>query len=196
MKRAYYSDSITAVLAASPTEILGTLVTNSGYAIELTEREAWREEIRILKDVLANIQGRIYFEYSIPRMGRRIDVLLLIGSVLFVLEFKVGEQTFTSYAVNQAYDYALDLKNFHETSRDLLIAPIVIATNAVTSSPPVATTVHNDNVLTPMRSSVELLGETLRRVLNFATGNPIDIAEWETGRYSPNQSQHNFSGHL
>ena len=115
MKRDYYSASITAFLAASPIEILGTLVTNSGFAIELTEREAWREEIRILKDVLANVEGQVYFEYSIPRMGRRIDVVLLIGPVLFVLEFKVGEKIFTSYALNQAYDYALDLKNFHET---------------------------------------------------------------------------------
>ena len=176
MRREYYSDSITTFLAASSTEILGTLVTNSGFAIELTEREAWLEEIRILKDVLVNVQGQIYFEYSIPRMGRRIDVVLLIGSVLFVLEFKVGEREFTSYALNQAYDYALDLKNFHETSRDLFIAPIVIATNASASAPQIATTVHNDKVFMPMRSNVELLGETLRRVLDFAAGVAIDVA--------------------
>jgi hypothetical protein len=185
MKRDYYSDSITAFLAASPTELLGTLVTNSGFAIELTEREAWREEIRILKDVLANVQGQIYFEYSIPRMGRRIDVVLLIGSVLLVLEFKVGEKTFTSYALNQVYDYALDLKNFHETSRDLFIAPIVIATNASANTPPIATTVHNDKVLTPMRCNVDLLADTLRRVLDFAADAAIDVAKWEAGRYSP-----------
>jgi Uncharacterized conserved protein len=185
MRRDYYSDSITAFLAASPTEILGTLVTNSGFAIELTDRAAWVEEIRILKDVLATVQGQIYFEYSIPRMGRRIDVVLLVGSVIFVLEFKVGEKTFTSYALNQAYDYALDLKNFHETSRDLFIAPIVIATNASASRPPIATTVHNDKVLKPMRCSVELLAETLKRVLDFAADVSIDVEKWETGRYSP-----------
>src|SRR6266536_381598 len=185
MKRDYYSDSITAFIAASPTDILGILVTNSGFAIELTEREAWREEIKILKGVLANVQGQIYFEYTIPRMGRRIDVVLLVGSVLFVLEFKVGEKTFTSYALNQVYDYALDLKNLHETSRDLLIAPIVIATNASASTPPIATTVHNDKVLIPMRCNVELLAETLRRVMDFAADVAIDVAEWEMGRYSP-----------
>jgi hypothetical protein len=185
MKRDYYSDSITAFLTASPTEILGTLVTNSGFAIELTEREAWREEIRILKDVLANLQGQIYFEYTIPRMGRRIDVVLLIGSVLFVLEFKVGERVFTSYALNQAYDYALDLKNFHETSRDLFIAPIVIATNASSSTAPITTTIHNDRVLKPIYSNVDLLAKTLRRVLAFADADAISVADWEAGRYSP-----------
>lgn len=185
MKRDYYSDSITAFLAASPTEILGTLVTNSGFAIELTERSAWLEEIRILKAILVNVSGQIYFEYSIPRMGRRIDVVLLIGSVLFVLEFKVGEREFTSYALNQAYDYALDLKNFHETSRELFIAPIVVATNASASAAPITTSVHNDKVLTPIRSNVELLQEILRRVLEYAAAEAIDITQWETGRYSP-----------
>jgi len=185
MKRDYYSDSITAFLDTSPTEILGTLVTNSGFAVELTERDAWREEIRILKTVLHDLQGQIYFEYSIPRMGRRVDVVLLIGSVLFVLEFKVGEKTFTSYALNQAYDYALDLKNFHETSRDLFIAPIVIATNASANAPSIATTIHNDKVLIPIRCTVELLPETLRRVQDFASGETIAAAQWESGRYSP-----------
>jgi hypothetical protein len=185
MKRDYYSDSITAFLAASPTEILGTLVTNSGFAIELTERSAWLEEIRILKAILVNVPGQIYFEYSIPRMGRRIDVVLLIGSVLFVLEFKVGEREFTSYALNQAYDYALDLKNFHETSRELFIAPIVVATNASASAAPITTSVHNDKVLTPIRSNVELLPEILRRVLEYAAAEAIDVTQWETGRYSP-----------
>jgi hypothetical protein len=118
-------------------------------------------------------------------MGSRIDVVLLIGSVLFVLEFKVGEKIFTSHALNQVYDYALDLKNFHETSRNLFIAPIVIATNASTSTPQIATSVHNDKVLKPIRCNVELLAEALRRVLDFAADAAIDVTKWEAGRYSP-----------
>jgi hypothetical protein len=186
MKRDYYSDSIAKFRETSPNEILGILVKSSGgFAVEPTQRDAWLEEIRILKRVLSNVQGSIYFEYAIPRMGNRIDVVLLIGSVIFVLEFKVGEKEFTSHALNQAWDYALDLKNFHETSRDLLIAPIVIATNASANTPPIATTVHNDKVLTPMRCSVDLLADTLRRVLDFAADAAIDVEKWEAGRYSP-----------
>lgn len=83
MKRHYYSASIAEFLAASRTDILGTIVSNSGFAIELTENAAWREEIRILQEVLPNVDGQIYFEYTIPRMGRRIDVVLVIGAVLF-----------------------------------------------------------------------------------------------------------------
>lgn len=185
MKREYYSDSIANFLKTSPDEILGTVVRNSGaFSIEATQREAWLEQIRILKTVLAKVEGKVYFEYSIPRMGKRIDVVVLLGPVIFVLEFKVGEREFTPYAINQAWDYALDLKNFHETSRDCFIAPVVIATNAKSVSPLIKAT-HDDNVLSPIRCNAELLGLVIDRVLEFAQGNAINAAEWEAGRYSP-----------
>lgn len=185
MKRDYYSASIATFRNSSIDEILGALARNSGFAIEPTQRDAWLKEIAILKNVLSDFDGHVYFEYSIPRMGKRIDVALLIGSTLFVLEFKVGEDRFTSYALNQAYDYAVDLKNFHETSRELFIAPIVIATNASAPPPTINTTVHDDNVLVPMRCTVDSLASTLRRVLEFARGAGINATEWERGRYSP-----------
>src|SRR5437763_2345376 len=186
MKRDYYSDSIANFRDTSPNEILGILVKGSGgFSVEPTQRDAWLEEIRILKRILSKVQGSIYFEYAIPRMGKRIDVVLLIGSAIFVLEFKVGETDFTSYALNQAWDYALDLKNFHETSRDYFIAPVVIATNARPPTPIISTTAHNDKVLSPIRCNVELLNLVLERVLDFVDGAFIDPAKWEGGRYSP-----------
>lgn len=185
MKRDYYSDSIANFLNASTNEIFGALASSSGFDIEQTQRNAWIEEIRILKSILQNHDGSIYFEYSIPRMGRRIDTVLLIGPVLFVLEFKVGEREFSSYALNQAYDYALDLKNFHETSRELLIAPIVVATNSPSGSTEIITTVHNDRVLVPIRCNAESLVKTLQGVMAFAGPGAIDAKHWESGRYSP-----------
>ncbi len=185
MKRDYYSSSIQDFLETTPEQIIGALTMNSGFAVEPTQRDAWYEEIIILKDVLRSFDGHIYFEYSIPRMGKRIDVVLLTGSVLFVLEFKIGEHHFTSYAINQAYDYALDLKNFHETSRDLFIAPIVVATKASAPAPDIATTIHDDKVLTPMRCQIETLRSTLRGVIEFTGAGAINVSKWESGRYSP-----------
>ena len=186
MKRDYYSAPIPTFLATSSSDILGTIWKSSGGSVtEHTQRDAWQEQITILKQVLRDIEGMIYFEYSIPRMGRRIDNVLLIGPALFVLEFKIGEKEFTSYALNQAYDYALDLKNFHETTRDLLIAPIVIATNSPATTHEIATTAHNDKVLVPIRCNLDSLPETLRRVLDSASGGSIDAGRWESGRYSP-----------
>jgi hypothetical protein len=92
------------------------------------KREPGTQEISILKNVLKDHEGRIFFEYSIPRMGRRIDVVLIIKNVIF--EFKVGEKDFNQSAFDQVWDYALDLKNFHETSHANLIAPVLICTES------------------------------------------------------------------
>jgi hypothetical protein len=113
---------------------------NNDFPVEQTQRDAWLEEVRILRSILLPFHGAIYFEYSIPRMGQRIDVVILIGPAIFVLEFKVGEEEFTSQALDQVCDYALDLKNFHETSHEPYIAPILIATKAKSANPVVAAT--------------------------------------------------------
>src|SRR5437868_14858007 len=95
MKRAFYSASIIDFLAASPEEILGTIVENDPSSqLEQTQRRAWREEIQIMKRVLSQYEGRIYFEYAIPRMGKRIDVLVITGPVIIVLEFKIFQREF------------------------------------------------------------------------------------------------------
>jgi hypothetical protein len=185
MIRAYYSDTIANFLKTTLDEILGILVHNNDFALEQTQRDAWVEEIRILQNVLRPYEGSIYFEYSIPRMGRRIDVILLIGSVIFVLEFKVGEREFPLYALDQVWDYALDLKNFHETSHDLFIAPVLIATKANSVQRPDPKTPHNDKLLLPMRSNTESLGQVIDQVLRFAHGEEIDSTQWESGRYQP-----------
>jgi len=126
MKRDYYSDSISNFLQSSTEVILGTLARNNDFALIQTQRGAWVTQIEILHEVLKQYEGSIYFEYSIPRMGRRIDVVLLIGPVIFVLEFKVGESEFSSSAIDQVYDYALDLKNFHESSHGQYLSLIHI----------------------------------------------------------------------
>ena len=100
-----------------------------------------------IETVLPGLAGKIYFEFDIPRMGKRIDVVLLIKSVIFVLEFKVGEATFSAAAFDQVWDYAIDLKNFHESSHEATIAPILIATQSPAQGTLIQTTIHDDNVL-------------------------------------------------
>jgi hypothetical protein len=185
MRREYYSDTIANFLETSSNEILGKLAQSSEFALEQTQRDAWLEEIRILQNILQPHNGSIYFEYSIPRMGKRIDVVLLIGSAIFVLEFKVGEKEFTSYAFDQVWDYSLDLKNFHETSHECFIAPILIATKAKVDTATVSTTPHNDKLLFPIKSNEELLSQVIDDVLRFVDGNEIDPSQWESGRYQP-----------
>jgi hypothetical protein len=183
--REYYSDSIANFLKSSTEEILGTLASNNEYALIHAQRGAWVTEIEILRNVLQPHHGSIYFEYSIPRMGRRIDVVLLIGSVIYALEFKVGESEFNSSAIDQVWDYSLDLKNFHESSHEQYIAPILIATEAKHAKPIIAFTPQNDRMLFPIKTNVEMLGSVLQNVLDVADGKSIDRSEWESGRYCP-----------
>jgi len=185
MQREYYSDSIAIFRETTPDKILGTLARNNDFSLEQTQREAWIEEIDILQKALLPFEGAVYFEYSIPRMGKRIDVVLLIGPAIFVLEFKIGEKEFTSYAIDQVWDYALDLKNFHESSHDHLIAPILIATKVKSVLPVVSATSQNDKLLFPIKCNVELLDQVISKVLLLAEDVIINRAEWEKGRYCP-----------
>lgn len=185
--RAYYSDSIEAFLDRSSDEILGILVRNSAFAIEATQRDAWTEQSNILKTILApyKTRGKVYFEYAVPRLGKRIDVVLLLDHVIFVIEFKVGETTFLNSARDQVFDYAVDLKNFHETTHDKAVAPILIATGASNTTTVIATTVQNDNVLLPIYACINTLSAVLADVLIFCDGDLIDASSWEKGRYQP-----------
>ncbi len=118
-------------------------------------------------------------------MGKRIDAVVLIGPVIFVLEFKIGESEFASHSIDQVFDYALDLKNFHEASHDKHIAPILIATNAKCKLTTVAATLQHDKLFFPIKCNIELLHPALVEVLKLAEGLTIEHAEWEKGRYCP-----------
>ncbi len=183
--RCWYSDTIKEFLAKTTEQIIGALALKNDFSLEPTQRYAWQEEIEILKDTLSKHEGQIYFEFSIPRMGQRIDVVLLIQSVIFVLEFKVGEEDFKPYDIDQVVDYALDLKNFHETSHSLYIAPILVATKAKTSHSVVAFTPYDDKLLTPIRTSTDLLLEVIQNVLKFSEDLKVEPQFWEAGRYYP-----------
>lgn len=187
MNRAFYSDSISNFLDSSTEKIFAVLALRNQFSLEQIQRDVWLEEIKILKEILPKYRnmGSIYLEFSIPRMGQRIDAVVLIGAVIFVLEFKVGEKEFHSYAVDQVMDYALDLKNFHESSHERFIAPILIATKAKHSYTTILPTPHNDKLLYPIKSNVELLKDVIEEVLKFCEGDQINKTNWENGHYRP-----------
>lgn len=185
MKREYYSSEISVFVKTGVDEILGQLTKNGDFDLVQNQRDAWIAEIIFLQSALSQHEGVIYFEYSIPRMGKRIDVLLIIEAAIFVLEFKVGDREFTNSAIDQVWDYALDLKNFHSTSHSHFIAPILIATKTEDVIPVIAVTPQNDKVLFPIKSNLETFNEVVNNVLTFVDGLSIDPQEWEQGRYSP-----------
>lgn len=190
IRRWMYADHIANFCSAHPDQILGELTRRSGNDVELAQSNAWTEQIVELQAELrladkSWLEGKIYFEYSIPRLGRRIDVLLLIRHVAFVLEFKVGERNFNIDAIDQVWDYALDLKNFHETSHSIALVPVLIATKALRQKVEMQETAHNDFLVRPVRAGLTQILETVECGLNYFTANKIDIKQWELGRYLP-----------
>jgi hypothetical protein len=181
----FYSSTISNFITSSTNEIFGIISQNSDFPDEPTQKGAWTQEIRILKEVLENHEGIIFFEYSIPRMGRRIDVVLIIKNVIFVVEFKVGEKDFFQNNIDQVWDYALDLKNFHETSHIHLIAPVLVATESKKVFSIISEMPHNDNLLCPIKTNEENLNIVIATVLDFAEGENINSENWSSGRYSP-----------
>lgn len=162
-KRYYYSDTITDFLARSANEIAGSLATSYTSDINKQTSNSWLQEIETLQTVLTPYRhrGSVYFEYNIPRMGRRADVVVLIDGIIFVLEYKTAEQKFSREAVLQVWDYALDLKNFHEGSLDRTLYPILVipgekTKHCVTNSKP-----FEDGVYQPMLVNTECLAEVI-----------------------------------
>ncbi len=185
MDRAFYSDSIAHFLDLMPQEILGKLSFNNAFSLVQSQRDSWLEEIEILQKALQGFKGKTYFEFSVPRMGKRIDVVLLIESVIFVLEFKVGAKGFDASAIDQVWDYALDLKNFHETSHEKIIAPILIATEAPHNATVISATPQQDKMLLPIKCNPQLLRQVIQNVLSLSDSQEINPIHWENGRYSP-----------
>lgn len=185
MKREFYSNSIEQFRHQSIDEIIGELSRSNEFNLEYTQAKAWEQEVIILQPALKDFSGQIFFEYSVPRMGKRIDVLLIINGVIFILEFKVGEKEFNSSALDQVMDYALDLKNFHETSHELFIAPILIPTESKKSDISIKLTPHNDKILFPIKCTVADISNAISTIVEYSNETSINIANWVNGRYSP-----------
>lgn len=187
MHRAYYVADIQDFLRSDSEKILGALTQRSEFAVDLSQRYAWETQIGLLKTALQPYagQGRLYFEYAVPRLGKRIDVVAVIRSTVFVLEFKVGAKDFERHARDQVWDYALDLKNFHETSHDKTLVPVLVATNAAASPLQLEKSAIDDGVFRPVFATAATLTSAIEQALAWSPSTPIRVAEWEAGRYKP-----------
>lgn len=182
--RAWYGASVSEFLQSQPDAVVGQLAINSDFAVLPTQRDAWLAQIDLLQASLAGLTGWVFLEFNIPRMGRRVDAVLVIGSVVFVIEFKIGEDVFERAAVDQAWDYALDLKNFHEASHTVSIVPMLIVTGAKASAP-LELHVYEDKVYRPLRLHPAGFREAVDVVLQSIVGQAIDAPQWSGAPYHP-----------
>jgi len=184
LPRAWFHASIDGFLGIDPSVVIGHLTRNADIDIVPAQVEAWTYQIGFLKDRLGGLAGSIFLEFNIPRMGRRIDAVLLSGSVVFVVEFKVGESRFERSAIDQVWDYALDLKNFHEASHGAPIVPVLVATEAATS-PAIDFQFAPDRVCNPLRVSGNTFRTAIDRSFQYFANEPIDHVSWAAAPYRP-----------
>ena len=186
--RCLYNNSIKEFLNEDENAIFGMLCDKYHGDALTTTREAWKSEISILKRTLfkySEEDGEIIFEYDIPRLGKRIDVVLLLRGIVFCLEFKIGETKILEADVDQVLDYALDLKNFHLLSRKKIITPILIATNYSDSSSRIQMSVYDDMIVNPLFTGESGLGYIIKSVIDaFPNEEQVDN-NWIISPYAP-----------
>ncbi|MCA1936442.1 MAG: hypothetical protein LDL37_13405, partial [Asticcacaulis sp.] len=183
--RAYYTADREKFFSDSDDQILGELARANTFALDLEQKGAWLQQIRILRNALTAIEAfTLYFEFTIPRMGKRADAVVVIGDCIFIIEFKVGSEGFDRHAIEQVEDYALDLKNFHAGSHHLSIVPILVATRAKTS-PLSQPELALDQVSKPLLSNVIDLGDILRHAAAQHRHRRLDVAQWASSGYRP-----------
>lgn len=191
INRFFYKASIAEFTKDSLDDIFGKIARNDEGDSVAEQKFAWAEEIEIMQQVLLpwkNENGEIIFEYSIPRLGKRIDVVVLLRGIVFAVEFKAGEEVYLRADMEQVMDYALDLKNFHLASHHRTIVPILVATEAKNSSQEIRFSVYDDHIYNPLLTNADNLVRLIGTVLEREKARPSsadEFADWAISRYEP-----------
>ncbi len=189
--RYFYQSNIATFLSEDTNTIFGQMSRADEMDTASTQKFAWEQEITFMKQALASYsteQGWILFEYTIPRLGKRIDVVVLLRERIFVIEFKAGEENFLHQDVDQVLDYALDLKNFHQGSADRAIIPVLVATESKQHSTLCQLSHYDDDIYEPLLTDAEHLSDIFQLVLaeNIPSKSyNIALCDWARSRYAP-----------
>ncbi|GAB2508927.1 DUF2075 domain-containing protein [Lysobacter humi (ex Lee et al. 2017)] len=187
LRRYGYGATIATFLNDPTNEVVGRLTRSAAFSVEQPQVLAWEVSIESLRGALGRLKqpGHVYLEFDIPRLGRRVDAVAIIGHVIFVIEFKVGAAAFLRADLDQVVDYALDLKHFHESSHHAPLVPILIATDAATGELCIAPDPAADGLFSPVCCADDELETVLAQALVFAEGPAIVAEAWVEGRYRP-----------
>lgn len=183
MCSAFYSNNIKTFLNQNEYEIFGIIAKNDEYDSVCKQKDAWIAQIRLLKNALSKYNdGSVIFEYTIPRVGGRIDNVVLLHDTIFVLEFKVGNEVYAGSAATQARTYAIDLANFHEESHNKTIVPILIATDALECDLQISK--YKNNVYDVIYTNGNNLTKIFDRFKKLFSSQ-IQLDKWLNSRYVP-----------
>lgn len=185
MDRAYVSIKASEVRHTSDAELMGQLAVKLPFAVEPTQRAAWEYQIQHLRHLAEELPDAHFFlEFLIPRMGRRVDLIIVQHGTIFVVEYKVGARQFDRSGRDQVYGYALDLKHFHETSHRLPIVPMLVATHA---SGEVEQSIHwdEDGITLPLCLTPREVAGAIGHICRVWEAEAVNPMAWFGGRYRP-----------
>lgn len=184
VKRSYYSNDIHSFLNQDNYSIFGEITTNDQFSAEDLQKNTWNREIEILKRELSQfLDGHIIFKYTIPRIGNRVDNIVIYKGIIFLLEFKVGEKKYPSYAIEQVTDYAFDLSCFHKESHNRLLVPILISTKAHSVKQEIR--ISKDNVLETICCNEYEIAKYITEVSLKFIQDEIIPDDWINSLYMP-----------
>jgi len=184
LSRSYYSKKLNEFLKDDSNRILGELTNSHQFALEEQQRNAWIHQINILKNQLGYFNsGHILFEYSIPRMGKRVDVIFIYSGLVFVIEFKVHSTEFLRADIDQCMDYALDLKNFQEGSHNVYLIPILVSTDAPDFDNIIE--ISKDKIFKSLQCNKNNLKQLIETISEQYKEHDIDSISWENSLYKP-----------
>lgn len=184
MGQVYYFASIEEFKNAKTDAVLGQLLINDRFSTIDCQKNAWRSEINILQTQLSFLaDGDIAFEYTIPRIGHRVDIVLITKGIIFLLEFKVGAKEYKKSTEEQVMDYALDLKYFHQASKDKYIVPIIVSTDADDEREDVS--VMDDKITNVLHCNKNNIKNAIENVLKLLPDNTMRMKDWIDSKYAP-----------
>lgn len=204
--RSFYAERIDHFMAADANAIIGQLSSRHvsiHQAAEAEQVHAWEREIEILKSCFTTLgpaisNWSILIETPLFRLGKRLDVVLLAGGIVCVIEFKIGASGYDATAKLQTERYAQSLRDFHEVSQKQLIIPILCAERAETR--PFSVTVV-DGVSDLVCANAKSLPVVLALVRDRSRpGNAIDSCTFDNSPYRPTPTiieaaQELYAGH-
>lgn len=194
---AFYRALLTGFLAASDTELLGVLTLAHAQEFQAQLRDAtttWFADVKRLQTALATLLEStpsaagwsVLLEFVVPRKDRRIDVVLLAGEQIVLLEGKSGQPTLED--ARQLEEYALLLHYFHKPSAQRHILPLLVGEKARTEEPArqqhLALTETAAYWIAPVRkvSWADLPGALHPLARSKAS---FDAEAWDNGEYHP-----------
>ena len=186
--RCLYNSSFEEFIKADKNSIFGIIDGGAHGVTPTTTKESWQDEIVIMKKVLSAFEdknGKIIFEYNIPRLGKRIDIVLLYKGIVFCLEFKTGNQDIKAANYDQVLDYALDLKNFHKFSQNKLIVPILVDPKYKNHTTNIQMSVYDDGVVKPLLAGENGICDLITKVVKKFPNETSVNDNWVISPYAP-----------